>query len=223
MEQKWGWSAGGPEDIPKYMLKKYLPDNPLIIDCGAHVGADAVELARIFPLGTIHCFEPVGAVFQSLKHNTRKFSNIHNHQLALSNEDGHAKMYISSGGSDGSSSLNRPKDHLQDHPDVLFDRTEEVPMKSLDSWAQMQGIDYIDFLWLDMQGHEFSMLAGSEIILPTVRAIHSEVSVKEAYEHSKLYPEYKAWLEKKGFRVVREAIPAGADMGNVLFIRNSAS
>jgi len=128
-------------------------------------------------------------------------------------------MFISSGGSDGSSSLNRPKDHLEDHPTVDFNTEEEVLTRTLDSWAENNNISAVDFLWLDMQGHEFSMLSNSLTILPTVKAIHSEVSIKQAYENTMLFTEYKAWLGSKGFVVVKEAIPAGSDMGNVLFVR----
>ncbi|MFI5156557.1 MAG: FkbM family methyltransferase [Chitinophagales bacterium] len=219
LEQKWGWVKGGGEDIPKYLLKKYLPSNPVIIDCGAHVGSDAVDLARIFPAANIHCFEPVTEIFQSLQHNTRKYRQIHCHKIALSGEDGKSAMFVSSGHSDGSSSINKPKDHLIDHPGVYFDKKEEVETNSLDNWAVRNKISVVDFLWLDMQGHEFSMLSASSSILPTVKLIHSEVSIKEVYEDSKLYPDYKSWLESKGFGVLIEAIPPGADMGNVLFLR----
>jgi FkbM family methyltransferase len=219
LEQKTGWIKKGEDDIPKYVLKKYLPDNPVIIDCGAHVGSDAIELSRIFPRARIYCFEPVSDIFNKLQHNVRKYPNIDCFQIALSLKNGKNKMFISSGGSDGSSSLNRPKDHLEDHPTVDFNTEEEVLTRTLDSWAENNNISAVDFLWLDMQGHEFSMLSNSLTILPTVKAIHSEVSIKQAYENTMLFTEYKAWLGSKGFVVVKEAIPAGSDMGNVLFVR----
>lgn len=54
------------EKISKIILKKYLPVNPIIIDCGAHDGADTVELASLFKSGTIHAFEPVEELFNKL-------------------------------------------------------------------------------------------------------------------------------------------------------------
>ena len=56
-------------------------------------------------------------------------------------------------------------------------------------------------------------------ILKTVKVIHTEVSLKEMYENSILYPEMKKWLYEKKFKLKIEALP-WPDMGNVLFIRD---
>ncbi|MBC7850512.1 MAG: FkbM family methyltransferase [Chitinophagaceae bacterium] len=219
LEQKWGFVKAGGEIIPKNKLRKFMPTNAVIIDAGAHIGADSVELARMFPSAKIHCFEPVPAIYSFLTHNTRKCDNIKCYDIALSSETGTTNMYVSAGGSDASSSLQKPADHLADHSDVTFEKEIVVTTKTLDDWATDNNISKVDFLWLDMQGHELEVLKSSTKILPTVKAIHSEVSLKKTYENAPLYKDYKAWLESKGFRVEIEAIPAGADMGNVLFVR----
>ena len=220
LEQKWGLVKAGNEIIPKNKLRKFIPANAVIIDAGAHIGADSVELARMFPSATIHCFEPVPAIYSFLLHNTRRCSNIKCFDMALSNESGHAKMYVSAGGSDASSSLQKPADHLADHSDVTFEKEIQVRTKSLDDWARDNKISKVDFLWLDMQGHELEVLKASTLILPTIKAIHTEVSLKNTYENAPLYKDYKSWLESEGFHVEIEAIPDGADMGNVLFVKN---
>ena len=220
LQQKWGIvKSTDPFSISKSLLKKYLPKNAVMIDCGAHVGSDSIELARIFPQSIIHSFEPVPAIFSQLKQNTQQYSNIKSHQLALSNIEGIAKMYVSSGVSDASSSLLMPTGHLHDHPDVFFDDSIDIRTVSLDKWAEENNIPAVDFLWLDMQGFEFKMLEASGKILPTVKAIHTEVSMRETYKNAILYNDFKIWLEAKGFRLVKEAIPPGADMGNALFVR----
>ena len=58
LEQRMGWKT--PDDrynIPKFLLRKYLPADSVIIDCGACDGSDSMELARIFPRAAIHSFE----------------------------------------------------------------------------------------------------------------------------------------------------------------------
>ena len=219
LQQKWGWTKGGDEIIPKYKLKKFIPANAIMIDAGAHIGADSVELARMFPTSKVHSFEPVPEIYSFLRHNTRKYSNIQCFDIALSSETGITRMYVSSGGSDASSSLQKPADHLADHADVSFEKIIEVQTLSLDDWAAKNRIDRIDFMWLDMQGHELEVLKASTKILPTVKAIHTEVSLKKTYENAPLYKDFRKWLEDKGFRVEIEAIPQGADMGNVLFVK----
>lgn len=222
LRQKWGLL--NPKDattLPKYLLKKYIPRNAVIIDCGAHIGADSVQLAKIFPQSEIHSFEAVPTLFKSLKYNTRKYKNIKCHNLALSNETvDNAKFYVSSGESDASSSLLEPQDHLTDHPNVHFEECIEVKTISLDDWANQHNTKHVDFLWLDMQGFEMHMLQASDKILPTVKAIYTEVSLKETYKKAPLYDEFRNFLLQKGFTVEIEAIQ-NTDMGNVLFLNTN--
>ena len=219
-EQKWGViQPADPFNIPKHLIKKHLSNSPIVIDCGAHIGADSVEISKIFPKSKIYSFEPVPSIFKTLKNLTKNYSNIDCFQIALSDKDGESKFFISSGESDASSSLMNPTGHKEDHPEVRFDSEIIVKTMSLDSWAKKMNINKIDFLWLDMQGHEFNMLKASTEMLKTVSVIHTEVSLSKTYEGSVLYPEYRSWLESIGFKVEIEAIPQGTDMGNVLFVR----
>jgi 2-O-methyltransferase len=220
LKKRFDKSVASQEAINKNYIRKFLPANPVIIDAGAHVGGDSIEMCRMYRGSTVHAFEPVPSIFKFLKHNTRKYNRIHCHTIALGNQNGEQNMYVSSGASDGSSSLLKPKDHLEDHPDVFFNETITVTTKTLDTWADEQGIKKIDLLWLDMQGFELEVLKASHIILPTVKVIHMEVSTKPSYENVPLYEEVREWMQSKGFKVEVEAIPPGWDMGNVLFVKS---
>ena len=207
--------------ISKGIFRKYLPSNPVIIDCGSHDGSDSIALSRIFPKAIIHSFEPVPEIFKRLTEKTHPNKNINCYPLALGDTNGINERHISSKGSDGSSSLLKPSGHLKDHPDVLFKSSIQVETKKLDTWAKENNINRVDLLWLDMQGFEFQMLNASPNILSTVRVIHTEISTKETYEGVVIYKDLRSWLEDKGFRVLKEAIPKGTDMGNVVFVRNT--
>lgn len=210
------------EKINKVYIKRYLPNNPVIIDAGANNGGDSIEMARLYrSRAKIHAFEPLPAAFQELQRNIRRYKNIKAYRLALSNKNGEQELYVSSGASTGSSSLLKPDTHLQDHPDVLFQETIKVKSVTLDEWAKQNDINSVDFLWFDLQGFELEILKESKIIFPTVKAVHMEVSTKNTYEGVTLYPETKLWMEKNGFYLDIEAIPEGWDMGNVLFIRKN--
>jgi FkbM family methyltransferase len=207
------------EKISKIILKKYLPTNPVIIDCGAHDGADSVALAKLFKGATIHAFEPVKDLYTRLKENTRYFKNIITYPIALADVDGEMDFYISAGASDASSSLLEPEDHLTDHPDTFFKDKTTVKTITLDNWAKVNNIEKVDMLWLDMQGYELKMLMDSSAVLDVVSVIHTEVSTKATYKGVAQYKDYRSFLESKGFQVQIEAIPNGWDMGNVLFVR----
>ena len=206
------------DKISKSELKKYLPANPVMIDCGAHDGADSVELVRILG-GTLHAFEPVTEIYERLIKRTQNFSNIQCYQLALSSQSGRQYFHVSEGASDASSSLLEPDQHLIDHPETSFSRKIEVETVTLNEWAAANKIPKVDMLWLDMQGFEMQMLQASDKILKGVQVIHTEVSTKQTYKGVTLYNTYRAFLEQKGFRMVIEVIPDGWDMGNVLFVR----
>ena len=128
-----------------------LPD-PVIIEAGAYNGGDTYELARRWPRGHIHAFEPVPELFEAVKQQTSSVKNVSYYPIALGEKNGTAEFFVSSGASNGSSSLLRPSGHLDEHPDVHFDRTLTVTVKTMDTWAAENDVSRVDFLWLDMQG-----------------------------------------------------------------------
>lgn len=204
--------------IDKKLIISLLPPNPVIVDCGAHFGFDSIEFSKI-PNSKIYAFEPVEDVFERLLNNVGLIPNITPFKIALSDYDGEGMMYISSGESDGSSSLLKPKEHLKDHPGVLFNTQQKVECQTLHTWANDNNIFKIDMLWLDMQGAEQKMLIASHTILDKVKIIHTEVNLHETYEGIESYKSFKAFLEQKGFKIMVEAIPKGNYGGNVLFVR----
>jgi FkbM family methyltransferase len=189
--------SGKPGRVPIRYFRQFLSDRPVIVEAGSHNGVDTANLARAWPRGKVFGFEPVPALQLQVEHQIKGLANAICFPLALGARPGQAELFISSGVSDGSSSLLRPTGH---------------------SWAQSEGIAGVDFLWLDLQGGELAALQGAARILPTVRVIYSEVSLKPMYEGAPLYPEFRASMESWGFRVAREEL-SSADMGNVVFVR----
>lgn len=205
-------------EIPVKYIAQFLPSDPVILEAGAHIGVDTLNMAKYWPRSTIHAFEPVPDVYEKLIEHTASTANIFCYPLALSNVNGDTDLFVSGGESDGSSSLLPPKEHLNVHPSVSFDNKIPVKTVTLDDWARANNIKKVDFLWLDLQGLELKVLKTGTELLRSVRAIHSEVSLVENYEGGELYSVLKEWLESKGFRVVREELP-WVDMGNVLFVK----
>ena len=204
--------------IEKSIIYKFLPKKAIIVEAGAHIGLDTIQLAQHFPNGKIYAFEPVSVIFEKLYERISSYKNVTPLKIALSDRSGKAKMFISSGVSDGSSSLLPPKEHLKYHPEVIFDKEEIVDCITLDDLVLKEHLEKIDLLWLDLQGKELSVLKASTSILDTITVIYTEINLKEVYDGAPLYYELREWLENKGFKVYKEAIP-WEDSGNVLFIR----
>jgi FkbM family methyltransferase len=153
-----------------------------------------------------------------MSERTRDQSNVRRYNCALGEREERIAMHVSSGKSDASSSLLKPKEHLVTNPDVRFNSQVEVEVATLDAWAKRNNIGAVDFLWLDLQGHELGALRGGIELLRGVKVIHAEVSLLEMYEGSALYHEVRAWLSDQGFKIGQYSFP-WEDHGEVLFVR----
>lgn len=204
--------------VSKKYISKFLNEDAIIVEAGAHTGVDTVEMAQMWPKSTIYAFEPIPELFNQLKEKTQAYSNVKCFQLALGNKTGKCIIHQSSGRSDASSSVLAPKEHLSVHPDVLFENSIEVDIITLKDWMNTEKIKKVDFLWLDLQGFEYDVLNTNPEVLNGTKVIYTEVSLIENYTNQVLYPEFKEWLSNSGFKAKKEAI-AWADGGNVLFVR----
>lgn len=206
-------------------IKNYLSDDPIILEAGAFNGTDTTLLSRYWPKGTVHAFEPVPEIFTLLTNNTSTLSNVIRHNVALSDVNGERTFYLSEkpsapGKPFPAGSLHEPQDRLQWSP-AVYNRTIIVPTITLDAWAHANGIDHIDFLWLDLQGHELSVLKAAPTMLATVSVIYVEVQFVHAYKDQPLYKEVRAWIEDHGFLQVAHDFVDQTSwfFGNVLFVR----
>lgn len=203
-------------------MRPHLPDAPVILEAGAHIGLDTLAMSRLWRNGVIHALEPVPDLYAKLSARCGRRANVRLYEEALSVRNGSMTMYVSGGASDGSSSLLPPLRHLDLHPDVTFARSIEVPTVTLDTWRERERVDRVDFLWLDAQGGEFDILRGGQKTLETVQALYLEVSLLEGYSGAAMYEELRTWLGEKGFVPTIERIP-WAEGGNVFFTRSGVA
>jgi len=215
-----------PRDIFP-IIAPYLPKDPAILEGGAYDGNNTAELASLWPKGMVYSFEPVPALYQNVKARTAALSNVHVYDLALSDKVGTATFHVSEfdfkpGVPSESSSLLAPKRHKTDIPNILFKKDITVATTTIDDWASKNGVDRIDFLYLDIQGAELMAMKGAPRIMKTVKVIMTELESVELYEGQGQYPELKQWLEAQGFRMIATNFdPAKGDpwAGDAVFAR----
>lgn len=176
--------------IPKLLNKQ----NPVILDIGTNNGSHTKLFFELFPLGNIHSFEPDPRAIQKFKLNLANYPRAKLHEIAIGAEDGFAEFYASGGqnlaldyrmesGWDMSGSLRRPTGHLQEHPGITFDNKFKVITTKLDTWRINNNIDYIDFVWADVQGAEVDLINGGIYTFTHhVKYLYTEYSNKELYE-----------------------------------------
>ena len=111
--------------------------------------------------------------------------------------------------------------HLQtppDEQDPAYARDIEVQAATISDWAQAEGVDRIDFMWLDMEGMELSVLKAAGPVLTTVKVVCMEVTREERHVGTPLYGEVVAWMRNQGFRAAIDRVTLW--FGNILFVRD---
>lgn len=168
-----------PRSIRSWIETTFRDQSPkTFLEIGAHCGTDTRWLAGIAGV-TLHAFEP------DPRNDPGAPPNVTVHRAAVSHTDGRAEFLLSDRGWGQpwtySSSLRRPKHHLQRYP-VTFGPAIDVPTITLDAFVRDAGLGTIDLIWAAVQGSEGDLLHGGAGTLRRTRYFYTEYSDEEMYE-----------------------------------------
>jgi FkbM family methyltransferase len=195
------------------MIQKYNMDIKGIIHIGGHYGEELEDYVRN-GVQEIIIFEPITSSFEILKERSQNINaNIQGHQVALGSTPGTFKMYVSNNEKQSSSIL-KPKVHLEQHAWVLFDDFEDVEVKLLDDFD----CEGHNFICMDVQGYELEVLKGGTKTLEGVDYICCEVNRAELYENNAYVEEIDSYLSQYNMTRV-ETNWAGGTWGDALYVR----
>lgn len=128
-----------------------MPAANVVFDVGANRGEWSLAALSVNPALELHCFEPAPEAFQRLK---SAVPSAHLNNVGLGAEPASLELCIF--GDNGElSSLYRGA-----HTPI---RTERIAITTLDEYAK--GIPRIDFLKIDVEGHERAVLEGARQLL----------------------------------------------------------
>ncbi len=186
-----------------------------VIHVGAHYGQEH-QLYKTLGLQRIVYFEPVLENYNALWTNVANEPNVTLWKCALGNENKHVHMNIESVNQGQSSSILKPKLHLEQYPHIVFDKTEEVMMYRLDDVdVDLKGCNFMN---IDVQGFELEVLKGSSQTLQSIDFIITEVNNDEVYENCAKIDEIDNYLSNFNFKRV-ETCWAGGIWGDALYIK----
>ncbi len=130
--------------------------NPVVFDVGANLGDWTQEVLAVNPQATIDCFEPALTTFSQL--TARGFaSNVICNQLALGDAPGEIEFFVHTDSKISSiypGYIVRAADHV-----------ERVTVTTVDDYCVRNGVDRIDFLKIDVEGHDLAVLKGAREML----------------------------------------------------------
>jgi FkbM family methyltransferase len=135
-----------------------IHENSVFIDVGCNAGSFIKVLERFRVTQNIHCFEPHPVLSTKVKDI---YPYVHMNELCLSNYNGNISIYIPEWSVGLSSTVKRPVfDKLGQKIHVL-----ETTAKTLDSYCQENNMKMIDFMKIDVEGGEKTVLEGARGML----------------------------------------------------------
>jgi FkbM family methyltransferase len=187
-------------------MRDVLVECRTVFDVGANVGDWTALALGINPTLTVHCFEPSEATYQRLLARAFPGSVICN-DFGLDSVRGERSLYVYEEGA-GINTLYRREGLEDSHGLLPPERVEVVQLETVDSYCLERGIEEIDYLKADVEGHELEVFRGASRMLKAGRIrivqfeyggcnIDSRVLLKDfftffsqyGYRLHKLYPE----------------------------------
>jgi len=148
-----GWDLS--EEVRAAVIRIHRPQ-PVVFDVGANVGNWTQSLLQFIPDAKVYMFDPSPGCQQTIR--SKKLPGITLIPSALGEAAGQMP-YFSSSATDGSASL-----HLRrDTPFQQFKYEQSfVEVRTLDEVIASGKIDFVDFMKMDIEGHELFALRGAK-------------------------------------------------------------
>jgi len=183
-------------------LYRLLPhdENILIFDIGANVGDMTIKFRDMYPLSTIHCFEPTPEAFKKLRWRFKEDAQVKLNNVAVSDANGTKKFFVNEEYNKVNSLLQRNQE-LSKYYRYDVKKHIEVKTIALGPYCNANKIQKVNLLKLDIQGGEIYALKGAVEILKRkkVDVLLTEVLFVELYEGGAVFFELSAFLAQYGY------------------------
>lgn len=177
----------------------------ILFDVGANEGQSCTEYAKVFPNAAIHVFEPVPPTFKKLQANVSAIKSIRLHNIALGEADGDVLMELG-----GTSTMNRVVESTNAQHKIRAEAAR------LDSFCKKNGINHIDFLKIDTEGHDFSVIKGCGSFIENIDFVQCEASANIYNKFHNSFIDIFSYMTLKGFylfKIYGQTFEWGGDGG----------
>ena len=190
-----------PYDAYQALTRVFDPREPLVaLDVGAHEGSVARRIVEVFPQATVYAFEPSPSVLPALWAAADADKRLRVVPVACGASDGTSSFHVTSEA--WCSSVLAPTELGRRYYPTWLDveQVVDVPLRSLDAWAQESGVDHVDLLKVDAQGYDLEVLRGaSGLLTGSVQAVNCEFQFTPEYEGASTFSQIDSFLTERGF------------------------
>jgi FkbM family methyltransferase len=174
-------------------LSYVVPEDAVVFDVGANRGDYLYALTRDSKARTIYAFEPIPELATQLR---KLFPKVNVREMALSDQEGHLRFsipFINNRYFDTRGTLEQFVEENQTKSRMI-----EVEVSTLDAFCKKNKISKIDFLKIDVEGHEWAVLKGAKETLSTLRPLCLVEIEQRHHEHLPIQ-EIVSWVEALGY------------------------
>lgn len=186
-----------------------------VIQLGSHWAEEIPEFEALGAKKMV-LIEPIKESFDEICRKVAGRTDVLTFNVAVGNEVGIKTMFVEKVNQSQSCSLLKPKQHLEQYPQIPFDYFEDVNCTKLDL-IPFDRNDY-DLIFADLQGFEGEAMRGAIETLPYIKAIFTEVNRAELYENCTMVEDLDIILSPFGFKRV-ETVWVGDTWGDALYIK----
>lgn len=183
-----------------------------IIEVGANHGEDTLRMSEN-DKNRIFAFEPVPALYEVLQKKLGARDNVYILPAAVDVDPGWRWFNVSDFGSKGPSSLYDYNKQVAEawHAEAFVHSARyKVMVVRLDSFMESNGIEEVDFLWIDAQGNDLRVLQSLGEKICCIKAGKCEVAFSGSlYEGAgNTFRAVSDWLVERGFETAM--VPDGS-------------
>ncbi|MDB4314572.1 FkbM family methyltransferase [bacterium] len=197
-----------------HVFDKKKPKCKGIIHVGGHWGQEIPFYLKAITRNVV-VYEPLESCFKILSDSFMFSADCR--KKAVGSENRTIFLNVESENHGQSSSVLKPKEHLEQYPDIHFNQTQEAEMVTLDS--DIQRPEEFNVLVVDVQGYELEVFKGAEKLLDNhIEYVICEVNNAEMYENCCLVEDLDSFFAEKKFKRILTSWE-GDKWGNALYAK----
>lgn len=183
-----------PQRSEQNLMRKRLANAHNVFDVGANVGVWTVLMSKFNPSARIHSFEPNSAIFNLLEVNVKENScgNVALINAAVSDEEGTVLFEVPTSASIFGRIVPTGQP-LDSENRFLNAPVSKVSRLRLADYCRKAGIAEIDFMKIDVEGHELAAIRGLQPLLSERRVRSLYVETIEA-NHTRAGSSFAAFV-----------------------------